>query len=142
MRRKMIRINDDQRTRCRPCSGQRFFSELHISVLLLDMRIRLYYIRIMKPPSFEWDDSKNQENIAKHGVSFMEAQRAFFDERRVIVEDLDHGEKEERWFCFGTLSDGILTVRFTFRGDMIRICGAGYWRKGRKIYEKENNIRG
>ena len=96
----------------------------------------------MKPPSFEWDDSKNQENIAKHGVSFMEAQRAFFDERRVIVEDLDHGEKEERWFCFGMVSEGILTVRFTFRGDMIRIYGAGYWRKGRKIYEKENSIYG
>jgi uncharacterized DUF497 family protein len=102
--------------------------------------MRLYDIRIMKPPSFEWDDSKNQENIAKHGVSFTEAQRAFFDERRVIVEDLDHSEKEERWFCFGMVSDGILTVRFAFRGDMIRIYGAGYWRKGRKIYEKENNI--
>jgi uncharacterized DUF497 family protein len=102
--------------------------------------MRLYYISIMKPPSFEWDDSKNQENIAKHGVSFTEAQRAFFDENRLIVEDLDHGENEERWFCFGMVSDGILTVRFTFRGDTIRIYGAGYWRKGRKIYEEKNGI--
>jgi len=28
-----------------------------------------------------------------------------------------------------------LTVRFTYRGSVIRIIGAGYWRKGRKIYE-------
>ena len=102
--------------------------------------MRLYYIGIMKQPSFEWDNSKNQENIAKHGVSFTEAQRAFLDENRVIVEDLDHGENEERWFCFGMVSDGILTVRFTFRGDTIRIYGAGYWRKGRKIYEEKNSI--
>lgn len=109
-------------------------------IIPLATRMRLYYISIMKPPSFEWDDSKNQENIAKHGVSFTEAQRAFFDENRLIVEDLDHRENEERWFCFGMVSDGILTVRFTLRGDTIRIYGAGYWRKGRKIYEKENNI--
>ncbi|HDR15547.1 MAG TPA: BrnT family toxin, partial [Desulfobacteraceae bacterium] len=39
----------------------------------------------MKTPNFEWDDSKNRENIAKHGVSFHEAQQAFGDEKRVIL---------------------------------------------------------
>ena len=72
---------------------------------LLDMRMLLYYIRIMKPPSFEWDNNKNLENIAKPGVSFSEAQMAFLDENRVIVEDLDHDKHEERWFCFGMVSD-------------------------------------
>lgn len=100
----------------------------------------LYYINIMKAPDFEWDESKNQENIVKHGVSFQEAQEAFRDEKRLIVEDLDHGENEERWFCFGMVPDGILTVRFTYRKDKIRIYGAGYWRKGRKAYEEENNV--
>ena len=33
---------------------------------------------------------------------------------------------------------GILTVRFTYRGETIRIIGAGYWRKGKKIYEEKN----
>ena len=32
------------------------------------------------------------------------------------------------------------TVRFTFRGDVILIFGAGFWRKGRQIYERENKI--
>ena len=35
---------------------------------------------------------------------------------------------------------GILTVRFTRRGEAIRIIGAGYWRKGKAIYEKENPL--
>lgn len=96
----------------------------------------------MKAPDFEWDDSKNKENIAKHGVSFQEAQHAFADEMRLIVEDLDHGDHEERWFCFGRVPDGIMTVRFTFRRGKIRIYGAGYWRKGRKLYEEKNDVHG
>jgi len=35
-----------------------------------------------------------------------------------------------------------MTVRFTYRHDMIRIIGAGYWRKGKAIYEQENKIHG
>jgi uncharacterized protein len=29
-----------------------------------------------------------------------------------------------------------MTVRFVYKDQIIRIFGAGYWRKGRKIYEK------
>ena len=94
----------------------------------------------MKTPNFEWDESKNRENITKHGVSFEEAQEAFRDERRLIVEDLDHSEYEERWFCFGKVDHNIMTVRFTYRDESIRIYGAGYWRKGKKAYEEENSI--
>ena len=35
------------------------------------------------------------------------------------------------------VDDGVLTVRFTYRRKKIRIYGAGYWRKGRKIYERK-----
>ncbi|MFO7666161.1 MAG: BrnT family toxin [Desulfobacterales bacterium] len=94
----------------------------------------------MKPPDFEWDEFKNAQNTEKHGVSFYEAQYAFADPQRVIIEDLDHGVDEDRFFCFGKLRVGVMTVRFTYRESIIRIIGAGYWRKGKKIYEKENNI--
>jgi len=94
----------------------------------------------MKSSCFEWDENKNQENISKHGVSFYVAQQAFSDVQRLVVEDLDHSENEERWFCIGKIEDNILTVRFTYRGDKIRIYGAGYWRKGRQVYEEENTI--
>ncbi|MBW2108807.1 MAG: BrnT family toxin [Deltaproteobacteria bacterium] len=49
---------------------------------------------------------------------------------------------EKRYYCLGKVSDGILTVRFTYRTHRIRIIGAGYWRKGKKIYERENKIHG
>jgi hypothetical protein len=91
---------------------------------------------------FDWDPTKDRENQRKHGVSFSEAQYAFTDLRRVIAEDVSHSAKEKRYYCFGMVGGGVLTVRFTFREEVIRIIGAGYWRKGRTIYERENKIHG
>ena len=92
----------------------------------------------MKKAKFVWDASKDKLNQDKHGVSFEFAQYAFADPNRVIAEDLSHSQKEKRYYCFGKVGDGIITVRFTFRGGTIGIIGAGYWRKGRKLYENEN----
>lgn len=88
--------------------------------------------------TFEWDNEKNLENQRKHNVSFEEAQWAFSDPNRVIIEDLEHSEAEERFFCLGRVAKDILTVRFTYRFGIIRIFGAGYWRKGKKRYEEEH----
>ena len=92
----------------------------------------------MSKDSFDWDSGKNLANQAKHGVSFLEAQYAFADPCRVIAEDLTHSQKEKRYFCFGVVAGGVMTVRFTYRAKVIRIFGAGYWRKGKRIYEREN----
>lgn len=89
-------------------------------------------------PYFEWDPLKDRHNRQKHGVSFLVAQGAFLDPHRVIAEDLDHSETEKRYFCFGRVAGGVMTVRFTFREGRIRIFGAGYWRKGKKIYDEQN----
>lgn len=89
-------------------------------------------------PSFEWDEEKSRFNYDKHGVTFELAQLAFLDERRVIAEDLSHSQDEQRFYCFGMVEDAIMTVRFTWRENRIRIFGAGYWRKGRRIYDREN----
>jgi uncharacterized protein len=94
----------------------------------------------MSKASFEWDVEKDLENQAKHGVSFAQAQYAFADPRRVIAEDLSHSQTEKRYYCFGVVEGGILTVRFTYRRGLIRIFGAGYWRKGKQIYERENHL--
>lgn len=88
--------------------------------------------------NFEWDELKNQSNIEKHGVSFFEAQIAFLDENRLIAKDVSHSDKEARYYCFGMVNNMVMTVRFTYRSNKIRIFGAGYWRKGKKIYEKRN----
>ena len=92
----------------------------------------------MKSINFEWDPRKDQENQQKHGVPFEVAQYAFADPDRVIAEDLSHGQIEKRFFCFGIVGEGVLTVRFTVRGSTIRIFGAGYWRKGKNIYEDKD----
>lgn len=73
---------------------------------------------------FEWDPEKDHENQIKHGVSFELAQYAFADPDRVVAEDVSHSQDEQRYFCFGRIGDGILTVRFTHRRNVIRIFGA------------------
>ncbi len=95
---------------------------------------------MVKGSNFEWDENKNILNQKKHKISFNEAQFAFLDPNRIIAKDLDHSKKEDRFYCFGKIGEAIVTVRFTFRSNKIRIFGAGYWRKGKQIYEKENKI--
>jgi len=90
---------------------------------------------------FEWDSAKDLDNQEKHGVAFAIAQYAFADRRRVILEDITHStDSEKRYFCLGEVEGGIVTVRFTYRERCIRIFGAGYWRKGKRIYEEENQL--
>lgn len=91
---------------------------------------------------YEWDDVKEADNVRKHKVDFTLATRAFLDPRRVIRPDLLHSGLEPRYYCIGKVKEGVLTVRFTQRTGRVRIIGAGYWRKGRKIYEKANQIHG
>jgi uncharacterized DUF497 family protein len=89
---------------------------------------------------FEWDENKNQENIKKHGVSFEEATEVFSDSKRITLFDEGHSQSEDRYFCIGETGEGILTVRFVLRNGSIRIIGAGYWRKGKEIYEQRKQI--
>ena len=81
----------------------------------------------MKSARFEWDAEKDRENQEKHNVPFSLAQYAFLDPKRIIVEDINHSTEESRFFCIGRVDEGIMTVRFTYRYDIIRIFGAGYW---------------
>lgn len=85
---------------------------------------------------FEWHDEKDRQNQQCHGVSFYEAKGVFTDEQRIIIKDEQHSASEERFFCIGKVDNKVITVRFTYRDGVIRIFGAGYWRKGRKQYEE------
>ena len=90
---------------------------------------------------FEWDERKESSNLAKHGVAFVEAVAAFADPQRLILSDVGHSQREPRWYCLGRVGDAILTVRFTRRQKRVRIIGAGYWRKGKQLYETQNQLR-
>jgi len=94
----------------------------------------------MAKARFDWEPAKDRANRLKHGVGFVTAQFAFADPQRVIAEDSTHSSNEPRFFCFGLVAGGVLTVRFTYRAGVIRIIGAGYWRKGRQIYERKNQV--
>jgi uncharacterized DUF497 family protein len=84
---------------------------------------------------FVWDEAKDKHNVLHHGLDFKTAAKAFLDPQRVIVKDEAHSMSEARWFCIGQIDSEIVTVRYTFRGRMVRIIGAGHWRKGRRLYE-------
>lgn len=51
--------------------------------------------------SFEWDKTKNQSNIRKHGVSFEEASTVFYDEYALLEYDEDHSSAEPRFRLLG-----------------------------------------
>ena len=87
---------------------------------------------------FKWDPFKEALNFGKHGVDFSTVPFVFADPYRVLLVSSGKSSVEPRYRCIGFDGNGILTVCFTLRGGEIRIINAGYWRKGKKIYEKQN----
>ena len=39
---------------------------------------------------FEWDENKNRIDLAKHKISFEEAQTVFYDEEALVIDDPEH----------------------------------------------------
>ncbi|MCF6203960.1 MAG: BrnT family toxin [Methylococcaceae bacterium] len=76
---------------------------------------------------FEWDNIKEKINISKHGVSFDEAQTAFYDEYALQFFDPEHSESEDRFLLLGTsFKLKTLVVCHCFREEetVIRIISA------------------
>ena len=87
---------------------------------------------------FEWDEFKARQNLAKHGVSFVEATTVFFDPLSITVDDPDHSQGEQRYLIIGYLHRGrLLVVVHVDKGDNICIISVhtatGY---ERRIYEE------
>ena len=53
----------------------------------------------MQQSSFDWDDQKNVDNLAKHGVDFENAQYAFLDPYRLIVHDANTARQKSAGFA-------------------------------------------
>ncbi|MBE9099240.1 BrnT family toxin [Vacuolonema iberomarrocanum] len=76
---------------------------------------------------FEWDDDKAQQNELKHGVSFEEAQSAFYDERARLIYDPDPSQDEERYILLGmSTTFRLLIICHVYRqsNEIIRIISA------------------
>ena len=86
---------------------------------------------------FEWDETKNRQNIAKHGLSFEDA-RKIFDGFTIgrVDNRFDYGEV--RTISIGMLADTVvLTVVHTGRGGARRMISARPAKKvERRAYEK------
>jgi uncharacterized DUF497 family protein len=89
-------------------------------------------------PTFEWDASKAERNLAKHGVSFAEAATAFADPLGRIVGDERHSRSETRFVLLGhSLRRRLLAVMFAERRESIRLISARKaTRQERKTYEE------
>jgi len=87
---------------------------------------------------FEWNESKAEGNIAKHGVSFEKAKTVFADPLYIDFYDPDHSEDEERYLIVGESNQGhLLIVSYTERGDSIRLVSAReVTRIEREVYEE------
>jgi len=90
--------------------------------------------------TFEWDEEKNKLNKKQHGIDFNDAKLVFNDPKKIVLPDLYHSEKEERWLAIGIVSR-VLFVVFTERGEnTIRIISARIGTKAEeRLYNDHNN---
>lgn len=88
----------------------------------------------MRDEAFEWDATKAQTNLAKHGVSFEAACRVFDDLFALDRLDLASAPSEARYIITGMVNGLLLTVVYTERGERLRLISA---RKAAKHEQRE-----
>ena len=73
---------------------------------------------------FEYDEEKNWKNVQKHGISFRNAARVFFDYDRIELYDEEHSDDEDRYDTIGDISAGNLSLGAnTTIGNIDRLVG-------------------
>lgn len=97
--------------------------------------------RVGDEMDFEWDNSKADSNLRKHGVAFAEAASAFYDPLATIFSDPDHSVDETREILVGySEKNRLLIVSFTERDKNIRLISARIASAGERR-NHENHIR-
>jgi uncharacterized protein len=79
---------------------------------------------------FEWQERKNELNIRKHGLDFMDAVDLFDGPHLMARAKTVSGE--ERWLAIGRIDDLAVTAIFTIRGDAIRMISLRRARRGER----------
>ena len=89
---------------------------------------------------FDWDGGNSRKSASKHGVTQSEAEQIFFNRPLLMLEDIKHSQKEQRFHALGVTDDAkLLHVTFTLRasGSLIRVISAREMhRNERKVYEQ------
>ena len=78
----------------------------------------------MRDDDFEWDDAKDVENYAKHGIGFEDARGVFDDQFAVDGVDENEAYGEERFTAIGMVRGVLLFVVYTERGARVRLISA------------------
>lgn len=74
---------------------------------------------------FEWDATKAEQNLKKHGVTFEEASTVFGDPFSIAIPDPLHSKDEARFVTTGSSHRRRqLVVVYTDRNERIRIISA------------------
>ena len=81
---------------------------------------------------YEWDETKSQENLSKHGLSFDDAETVF-SSPCVTFEDTRFDYGEPRFITLGRLEGHVVVVAHTPRRKNRRIISM---RKGNRREEK------
>lgn len=85
---------------------------------------------------YEWDEAKNRTNIAKHALSFDDAEQIFAGPC-VTFEDDRFAYGEERLITLGLLAGRLVVIAHSLRDEATRIISM---RKGnrreKKIYQE------
>ena len=64
---------------------------------------------------FDWDPTKEKQNVHKHRVSFRRAATVFHDSNQLSLFDDTHSDEEDRWITLGIDNGGVLrTVVHTY----------------------------
>ena len=85
---------------------------------------------------YEWDEAKNRKNIAKHGLSFEDAEQVFYGPCVTFEDDrFDYGE--ERLITLGLLAGRLVVIAHSPRDEGTRIISMRKAnRSEQKIYQK------
>jgi uncharacterized DUF497 family protein len=90
---------------------------------------------------FEWDEAKNQQNIAKHGIDFENAKH-IFDKPVLLRLDDRKNYGESRLIAIGAMNETVVVMTFTLRQQHTRIISARKGNKNeRKIYQDQISSR-
>jgi len=96
----------------------------------------IYIMEILKDCiGFDRDGGNLEKNWILHQVSQSECEQVFFNEPKIVRDDVMHSHIENRWFLLGqTDSKRLLFVVFTIRYKRIRVISARDMSKKERSY--------
>jgi uncharacterized DUF497 family protein len=87
---------------------------------------------------FEFDESKSQSNLAKHGLNFLDAQQLWLDPHRIEIPA--RTEDEPRFVIIGEISQKCWSAIITYREHRVRIISVRRSRKEEVAIYESNRI--